>query len=316
MRIFRHYTEFPPAFRGGVVALGNFDGVHLGHQAVIGAVLAAARLNRAVSGVMTFEPHPRSVFRPDQPPFRLTPFRIKSRLIEALGVDYLLMQHFDLAFAAHTAREFVDTVLVRSLGVSQVVVGYNYVFGHGRQGDVQVLREMAAEFGFAVTTIDPIAVEDGTVHSSSRIRRALQAGQPREAARLLGRDWEIEGRVERGDQRGRTIGFPTANIELDGYLSPAAGVYAVRAGVDLGSATQWLPGVANFGRRPTFGKAGVLLEVHLFDFSGDLYGRHLRVALVDFLRPERKFSGLDALKAQIQEDCKAARGALAARPTP
>ena len=261
---------------------------------------------------MTFEPHPRSVFNPGQPTFRLTPFRIKARLIEALGLDYLVMQQFDLDFAAHTARNFVEEALVRGLGVAHVVVGYDYVFGRGRAGNVDLLKEMAAKFGFGLTSIAPVESADGIVYSSTRIRDALTAGRPREAASLLGRDWEIEGRVEHGDQRGRVMGFPTANIELAEYLHPATGVYAVRAGIDRGEATQWLPGVANFGRRPTFDEQDILLEVHLFDFDGDLYGRHLRVRLVDYLRGERKFTGLDSLKSQIEEDCQAARRSLAA----
>jgi riboflavin kinase / FMN adenylyltransferase len=310
MRIFRHYTELPKAIHGGVLALGNFDGVHLGHQRVINLARAAAEKGMAC-GVMSFEPHPRAVFNPGLPPFRLTPFRIKARLIEALNLDFLLMQHFDLAFATHTPKQFVDEVLVQGLGVSQVVVGYDYAFGKGRAGNVKQLQEMAASRGFTVSCVDPVTTEDGLICSSSRIREALVDGRPREAARLLGRDWEIEGRVEHGDQRGQQLGFPTANIALDEYLRPAAGVYAVRAGVDHGGATRWLSGVANLGLRPTFGKTDTLLEVHVFDFDGDLYGRHVRVALVEFLRPERKFDGIDSLKAQIVQDCAAARQVLA-----
>ena len=311
MRIFRHYSELPAAVRGGVVALGNFDGVHLGHQTVIGTALAMARERLVAGGVMTFEPHPRALFAPDLPPFRLTPFRIKARLIEALGADFLLMQHFDRAFAAHTAAQFIDEVLIGALGIAHAVVGYDYSFGRGREGTVETLMAAAGRAGFGVTRIGQVNAEDGDVYSSNRVRLALQGGRPQEAARLLGRPWEIEGRVEKGDRRGRLIGFPTANIELADYLRPASGVYAVRAGVDRGGATQWLPGVANIGHRPTFDKADVLLEAHLFDFDGDLYGRHLRVALVEFLRPERRFDGLEALKAQIAEDCRAAREVLA-----
>ncbi len=310
MRIFRHYAELPAAIRGGVVALGNFDGVHLGHQTVIGTALAAAREKRVACGVMSFEPHPRMVFNPSLPPFRLTPFRIKTRLIEALGVDYLLMQHFDLEFAAHSAEDFIDEVLIKGLGVVHLVVGYDYAFGHDRRGNPAMLKDRAAQGVFGVTCIGPVTAEDGAVYSSSRIREALQSGHPHEAARLLGRDWEIEGRVEHGDGRGHAVGFPTANIEMADYLHPAHGVYAIRAGVDRGGATQWLPGVANFGSRPTFGKTNQLLEVHLFGFDGDLYGRHLRVALVEFLRPERKFPDINALKTQIEEDCQAARRLL------
>lgn len=311
MRILRHYVEFPALLRGGVVALGNFDGVHLGHQKVIGTAKSLAGAKQVACGVMSFEPHPRELFKPSAVPFRLTPFRIKARLIEALGLDFLVMQRFDREFASHTAEEFIFQVLVAGLGVSHVVVGYDYVFGRGRTGNVALLEEMADRCGFGVTCIDPVEAEDGILYSSTRIREALTSGLPREAARLLGRNWEIEGRVEHGDKRGRTIGFPTANIEMAEYLHPATGVYAVMAGIDRGGATEWRPGVANFGKRPTFDDQDVLFEVHLFDFDGDLYGRHLRVGLVEYLRPERKFSGLQALKAQIEEDSQAARHLLA-----
>ena len=316
MRIFRHHTELPAEARGGVVALGNFDGVHLGHQAVIGTALRVARDARAPCGVMTFEPHPRAVFNPALPPFRLTPFRIKARHIEALGVDYLFMQHFDLHFATYSAERFVEEVLVAGLAVSNVVVGYDYVFGHGRKGNCDLLRELADKHGFSSTCVAPVCGPDHEVYSSTRVRDLLVAGRPAEAARLLGRYWEVEGRVEAGDRRGRTIGFPTVNIRLGEYLHPATGVYAVRAGVDRGGDTVWLDGVANFGNRPTFGGGDVLLETHLFDFDGNLYGQHLRVALVEHLRPETKFAGIDDLKRQIAEDCGRARAVLSAHDFP
>jgi len=311
MRIFRHFAELPDAVRGGVVALGNFDGVHRGHQAVIGKALELAKGWGAPAGVMTFEPHPRSVFLPDQPPFRLTPFRIKARLIEALGVDFLLMQHFDKAFAAHSADEFVQQVLIEGLGARAVVVGYDFCFGKARSGNVARLREQKEFETFAV---DAQGGADGQVFSSNMIRQSLLDAKPERAAEILGRLWEIEGRVETGDQRGRTIGFPTANLHLADYLRPANGVYAVRAGIDHGSDTIWHDGVANLGRRPTFDKQDVILEAHLFDFDGDLYGRHLRVALAGHIRPERKFDGLSALKAQIVEDCDTARSILSKAP--
>lgn len=313
MRIFRHYDEIPAEYRGGVLALGNFDGVHRGHQAVIGKARDRAREAGVPSGVMTFEPHPRRLFQPDLPPFALTPFRIKARHIEALDVDYLYVQHFDRAFASKTAEQFVDEVLYAGLGVSHVVVGADYCFGYKRSGNVTFLRQKAAVLGFGVTSVEAVRDEQGEPYSSTRVRDALRNGNPREAARLLGRPWEIEGRVEHGDRRGRTIGFPTANIPLGDFLRPAAGVYAVRAGVDRGSDTEWRDGVANFGRRPTFDKKDELLEVHLFDFMGDLYHSHLRVQLVEFLRPERRFDGLEALKAQIGKDAEDARRLLAGR---
>lgn len=310
MRLFRHFTELPEEARGGVVALGNFDGVHLGHQAVIGRALEIAREQGAPAGVTTFEPHPRSVFKPDQPPFRLTPLRIKARHIEALGADYLYMQHFDLDFARLSAEEFVEKVLVTGLGVRHVVVGYDYVFGRARGGNVERLREMAAAHGFAVTDVPPVHAHDGEICSSTRIREFLRAGQPAEAARLLGYCWEIEGRVEPGEQRGRGIGFPTVNLPLGEYLRPAPGVYAVRAGRDQGGATLWHDGVANLGHRPTFGGGDMVLEAHLFDVDEDLYGQHMRVALVEHLRPERKFDNIEALKRQIVQDAAMARRVL------
>ncbi|WP_083875651.1 bifunctional riboflavin kinase/FAD synthetase [Caenispirillum salinarum] len=314
MRIFRHYEEVSPDVRGAVIALGNFDGVHRGHRVVLGTALRIARETGAPAAAMTFEPHPRMVFRPDLEPFRLTSFRTKSRHIAALGLDFLYAQHFDTAFASKTAEDFVRDVLVAGLGVSHVVVGADYVFGKGRQGDVAFLRQMAADHGFDVTSVGSVTAEDGTIYSSTNIRGALRDARPRDAARLLGRFWEIEGRVEHGDKRGRTIGFPTANVSIGELLRPAVGVYAVRAGVDAGENTVWMDGVANFGRRPTFDKQTLLLEVHLFDRQIDLYGEHLRVALVDHLRGERKFSGLEELKAQIQRDEAEARRILATLP--
>lgn len=316
MRLIRHCGELPPDLKGCVVALGNFDGVHKGHQAVIHTARRIAAELGAPLAVMSFEPHPRSVFRPDQPPFRLTPFRVKARLIEALGADLLIMQHFDAAFASLTAPDFVDSILVNGLAARHVVVGYDYVFGKGRQGTGAMLQKMADGGRFGFTSVPPEIAPDGDVYSSTRVREFLLGGQPAEAAKLLGHYWEVEGRVEHGDARGRTIGFPTANFALGEYQRPATGVYAVRAGVDLGGATVWHNGVANFGRRPTFDKTDEVLEVHLLDTTIDLYGKHLRVALIDFLRPELKFSGLAALKAQIEADAQAARDLLTARHFP
>ncbi|CAA7612485.1 bifunctional riboflavin kinase/FAD synthetase [Magnetospirillum sp. SS-4] len=313
MRLIRHCGEFNPEHRGCVVALGNFDGVHLGHQAVILTARRIARDMGVPHAVMTFEPHPRTLFHPDQPPFRLTPFRVKARLIEALGIDLLLQQHFDLAFAGITASQFIDEQLVQCLGARHVVVGYDYVFGKGRQGTGAFLQKTGEERGFGVTVVPPETAPSGVIYSSTQVRECLLNARPDDAARLLGHYWEIEGRVEHGDARGRILGFPTANLRLGEYQHPAAGVYAVRAGIDKGGATVWHDGVANFGRRPTFDKTDELLEVHLLDFDEDLYGRHLRVALIEHIRPERKFSGLDELKAQIAADVETGRTLLAGR---
>jgi riboflavin kinase/FMN adenylyltransferase len=313
MKIFRNHHPLLPAARGAVVALGNFDGIHKGHQAVIGRAAAEAREVGAKLGLLTFEPHPRSVFRPDDLPFRLTPFRSKAILLCELGVDLLFNLRFNRALAARTAEDFIRDVLVDGLGISRAVVGYDFVFGNRRRGNAALLAEMGEKLGFGVSIVEP-AGEGEELYSSTRIRTLLQSGAPRDAAALLGREWQIHGRVEHGDERGRTIGFPTANLHLADYLRPAAGVYAVRAGFDRPGADPggaWYAGVANFGTRPTFAGTDLRLEVHLFDFAGDLYGRHLRVALVDYIRPERKFAGLDDLKAQIAKDALQARQILA-----
>jgi riboflavin kinase/FMN adenylyltransferase len=202
-------------------------------------------------------------------------------------------------------------VLVAGLGISEAIVGYDFVFGHRRRGDAALLSRMGKALGFGVTVLEPVQ-HDSEIYSSTRIRHLLVEGRPRDAAALLGRAWEIDGRVEQGDRRGRTIGFPTANIELADYLRPAGGVYAVRAAIGRGG--DWHDGVANLGMRPTFGGSDLRLEVHLFDFAGDLYGRHLRVALVDYIRPEQKFPGLEALKAQIAADAARARTILTEYP--
>jgi len=304
--VFDDWQALPAEWTGGVIALGNFDGVHKGHQALIARAKAQARALDAPLVALTFEPHPRRYFVPDTGPFRLTLPPAKVRLLGEHGVQAVLAQRFDPGFAAISAEAFVDNVLLQGMGARHVVCGYDFTFGARRSGNVERLREMAAERAFGVTVLDPV-MHEGEIYSSTRIREALRAGWASEASELLGHHWEIEGAVEQGDQRGRTIGFPTANVALGEHLRPRFGVYAVRALVD----GRWRDGVANLGRRPTVGKLQENFEVHLFDFAGDLYGQVLRVAIVDFIRPEMKFSGLDALKAQIANDCQAARGILA-----
>ncbi|MEQ8389049.1 MAG: bifunctional riboflavin kinase/FAD synthetase [Alphaproteobacteria bacterium] len=313
MKIFRHHTGLPPEARGGCVAVGNFDGVHLGHQQVIRTARETAREKGLRFSVLTFEPHPRRHFQPDAPPFRLTPFRLKARYMEALGVEFLVAVHFDAALAGLTADAFITDVLAGGLEARHLVVGYDFVFGRDRGGSADLLMAGADSHGFTVTAVSAVAGPNGEVYSSTRAREYLRRGEVGPAAALLGRWWEVEGRVEQGDARGRTIGFPTANLFLDEQLRPAMGVYAVRAGVDRGEETVWYDGVANFGKRPTIGTAHSSLEVHLFGFDADIYGEHLRVQLIDFLRGEVKFDGLDALKAQISKDCARARAVLARR---
>ena len=310
MRLFRSYLHLPETARGAVVVLGNFDGLHRGHLAVIGQGAAIARTLGAPLAVLTFEPHPRSVFRPEEPPFRLTPLRIKERQLEAVGIDLLVIVHFDQAFLHRDAGNFVSEVLVGGLGIRHAVAGTAFHFGHHRTGDMALLAQLGQDYGFGVTGVGLMHDEGGAPLSSTRVRQALQSGRPREAELVLGRAWEVVGRVETGARLGRTLGFPTANLSLGEYLRPALGVYAVRAGIDAGLATRWHNGVANFGRRPTVGGLDERLEVHLFDLDEDLYGKHLRVQLIDYLRPERRFDGLDALKAAIAADAAAARRCL------
>lgn len=307
---FDHWSQTPERWKGGVVALGNFDGVHRGHQALLARAAEIARPLKAPVVALTFEPHPRRFFVPDTGPFRLTLPPAKVRLLAQYGVEAVLAQRFDQAFAAVSADAFLDDVLLGGLGARHVVCGYDFTFGNRRGGNVEMLREkgpgLGVGRGFGVTVLDPV-MREGEIYSSTRIREALRAGMASEAAELLGHPWEIEGPVEQGDKRGRTIGFPTANVALGEHLRPRFGVYAVRALLER----NWLPGVANLGRRPTVGKLQENFEVHLFDFADDIYGRTLRVALVDFIRPEMKFASLDQLKAQIAADAAAASALLA-----
>ncbi|MEQ8347341.1 MAG: bifunctional riboflavin kinase/FAD synthetase [Sneathiellaceae bacterium] len=311
MRILRHTAEASAAVRGGVAVLGNFDGVHRGHQALLELGRTRATELGAPLIVVTFEPHPRSFFAPAAPPFRLTSLRSKARLLAALGVDAVFALHFDAALSRMSANAFVDDLLARDLGLRHVVVGYDFSFGHRRAGNAERLRLGGEEHGFGVDVVDPVG-EGVLVYSSTRIREALGEGQVLKAAQQLGHWWEIDGRIEKGDQRGRTIGFPTANVAMGEHLQPRFGVYAVRAMLDGGPHPQeWLPAVANLGRRPTFDKENVTWEVHFLDLQADLYGLHVRTALVDFIRPEQKFGGLEALKAQIAADAQTARDRLA-----
>jgi len=312
MRIFRHYHDIPDAFKGAAVALGNFDGVHRGHQALIGEAGRIAKAHGAPFGVIAFEPHPQEFFRPQSESFRLTPFRTKARLIAELGADAMFALSFDAEMAKKQAHEFVAEVLVSGLGVSAIVVGEDFQFGKGRTGNVTSLTEMGKQHGFEVKVFEPVTAEGHEKISSTRIREALKQGRPEEAADLLGHWWSVEARVEHGDARGRTIGFPTANMRNDDFLRPAYGVYAVRATViEDDKPVARYDGVANFGVRPMYKIETPLLETFLFDFSGDLYGKHLSVELVHYIRPEAKLDGLEALKAQIAKDSDAARAALA-----
>ncbi len=314
MRIFRHFDDVPDAFKGAVVAIGNFDGVHKGHQALIAEARKHAEGLGAPLAVMAFEPHPQEFFRPRPDSIRLTPLRVKARLLAELGVDVLFALTFDASMATRTAPEFMRDVLVKGLGIKGVVVGPDFEFGKGRGGNLQTLREMGAELGFSVTCFDML-VTDGAKISSTRIRETLKVARPEEAAMLLGRWWAVEARVEHGDKRGRTLGFPTANMHLGHCYAPAFGVYAVRVAImDNDIEVSRHDGVANFGIRPMYQTAVPLMEAHLFDFDGDLYGKHLMVELISWIRPESKFENVPALVTQISKDAQRAREILARAP--
>jgi riboflavin kinase/FMN adenylyltransferase len=312
MQLYRHFERIPESGRGAVVAIGNFDGVHRGHQAVIDAARERARQLGAPLGVMTFEPHPRLFFQPDQAPFRLTAFRTKARLLRALGVERLYALPFTGALAGLAPEEFVTRVLCRGLGIRHLVVGDNFRFGRKRAGDVALLQALGQRHGFGTSILQPVGGSVAAAYSSTQVRAYLREGKATRAALMLGRYWEIEGRVRHGAKRGRDFGFPTANLRLQAnLLRPAFGIYAVRAVLgDVGPTTPWLPGVANLGIAPMYGYEEPLLEAHLFDYSRDLYGAHLRVALVDYLRPEQRFSDVEALKTQMAEDSRRARETL------
>ena len=298
----------PQALRGAVLALGNFDGFHLGHQAVVGRAVARGAHERRPVIVATFDPHPVRHFKPDAAPFRLTTLDQRQRMFAAAGADAMLVFGFDGALASTTAEDFVSELLAKRIGASAVVTGEDFTFGARRGGNAAVLRELGAAHGIAAETVAPVLL-NGEAVSSSRIREALKAGDPGTATRLLTRPFAIEGVVVHGDKRGRELGWPTANVELGSYQRPAYGIYAVRVRLDDGSEHD---GVANLGVRPMFDPPKELLETVLFDWDGDLYGRTIEVALHHYIRPEMKFDGMDALKAQM--DARRGRGAAAAFP--
>ena len=305
MRIFHDWRELPADARGATVALGNFDGVHRGHTEVIKAAHAARP--KVPLGVLTFEPHPREHFRPDDPPFRLTLSAERAEALAALGVALIYELRFDHEFSLMTAEDFVGEVLHKGLGARHLVCGPDFAFGRRRGGGTDFLAKRAEALGMGLTLVPLLADGAGPI-SATRIRRVLQDGYPERATADLGRPWTIRGVVAHGDARGRTIGFPTANIALGRHLEPARGVYAVTARLPDG---QWYRGVANIGRRPTVNEGPESrLEVNIFDFDGDLYGAELSVALHAYIREERRFPGLDALKVQIAADAGEARRLL------
>jgi riboflavin kinase / FMN adenylyltransferase len=297
----------PEAFKGSIVALGNFDGFHLGHQAVVSRAVARAFHERRPVIVATFDPHPVKFFKPDLPPFRLTNLDQRERLFSHAGADAMLVFEFNRELASMDAEQFVSDVLAQQIGAAGVITGDDFSFGKGRAGDVALLKTMGSEHGIAAEAV-PQVVLDGERISSGRVREALIAGDTGKATHMLTRDYAIEGVVQRGDARGRKLGYPTANLDLGDYQRPKYGIYATRVTLEDG---REIPGVASLGVRPTFEPPLELLEAHLFGFDGDLYGQTIEVALHAFIREEKKFDGIDALVAHMNEDEAAARRLLA-----
>ncbi len=306
-----HRDSIPQDLRGAVVALGNFDGFHLGHQHVVREAVEWAKSEGRPAVVATFDPHPVRHFAPHVPPFRLTTLEQRNELFRAAGADAMLVFDFDDDLAAMSAERFVRDLLAGNIGAGGVVTGEDFTFGKGRGGNVQVLRDVGATCGIEARAIGPVG-ESGQVVSSSRIRDALKAGECDVAARLLTRPFTVRGTVIHGDKRGRDLGYPTANIDMGAYLRPRFGIYAVTGRVI--ATGQHLQGAANLGVRPSFDPPKELLEPYFFDFSGDLYDQEIDVAFHHFLRPEAKFDDLDALKRQMEEDCARARDLLGGRP--
>ncbi len=311
MQVIRGYSDVPPALGASVLAIGNFDGVHRGHQALLLETLAVARRLGRPAGAMVFEPHPRLFFRPDEPLFALTSLEEKLRLFRALQLDFAAVIAFDAAIAGMAPAPFVDTVLVSGLKVAHVVIGYDFYFGKARAGTPETMRELGARHGFGVTVIPPQA-EAGEVFSSSAVRARLSSGDVRGAAIELGHYWRVSGVVTGGARLGTGMGFPTANIRLSPGTALGHGIFAVRVGLtEPDSRRRTLQGAAYFGQRPTFDNGAPVLETFLFDFDGDLYGREIEIEFIAFVRPDQRFPGMEALMVQMDKDCHRARELLA-----
>lgn len=311
MKRHQGYQGIPAEDRGAAAAIGNFDGVHLGHQSVIDLARAAAEARKAPLGIVTFEPHPRRFFMPDMPPFRLMTAVARAHRLEKLGVDQLYELPFDADLAKLSPETFVRKVLVAGLGLRHLVAGADFRFGKGRSGDIELIREMEAETGLSVT-VAPLVRDSTGDCSSTAIRKALTEGDPQAAARMLGHWHRVEGLVQHGDKRGRHLGFPTINLWMDDLHQPRFGVYAVMVDVLTGPHQGRFAGCASIGERPTFGQNRPNLEVYLMDFGGDLYGAEVSVALVAFQRPELRFDSVDALVEQMHRDVAEAQDRLQA----
>ncbi len=313
MENLRNYRNVPAALKGASLALGNFDGVHRGHQVVLQAAMDAAKQTGALAGAMVFEPHPRRFFHPELPFFDLTTLEVKQHLLADFGLDLTIAIPFNDELADMSADRFIEDVLVAGLGVSHIVTGYDFAYGKGRSGNIETLRRAGEKHGFGVTIIRPVTEGGHEVISSSGVRAALRAGKPREAAQLLGHWWSVAGKVKKGHGRGKSMGYPTANIHLHEGCEPKMGIYAVRVflGDKQGKAFRRIDGAAYFGASPTFGGLEPLLEPFLFDFDGDLYGHRIEVEFIEYLRGDARFDSAEDLKRQIDNDCARTREVLA-----
>jgi len=300
------YTDLAASDKGAVIALGNFDGLHRGHQAVIAEAKSIANGLNAPLGIGLFRPHPFRYFKPGAPPFRLMSADVRAEIMPSLGVDHLYELPFDEALREMDDAQFVERVLHQGLGIKHVVVGEDYGFGKNRCGDVESLKRLCEERGIGVTPMKPVGLHAlYGKYGSTEIRKALQQGDVFHAAHMLSRPWIVDGIVQQGQQRGRTINFPTANLEFADLVRPKFGVYCVE--VKLAGSDDWIPAIANTGNRPTVGGEEARLEVHIFDFDRDIYGQHIQVRFRSFIRPEQKFESFDHLRAQIERDCIGAK---------
>lgn len=307
MSVFDSLSTMPEKAKGHVIAVGNFDGVHLGHQALLREARAIAKKNNKELGVLTFEPHPRKLFRPDEPPFRITPPAIKQRLLKDSGVDFIVSLDFNWDFASQSAEDFVQNILIKSLNANHVVIGDDFKFGQLRKGNAQTIKDA----GVSVTTLSPVGENTEQKYASSTIRNFLRMGDIGAANKILGWPWEMVGTIVRGDRRGHGLGYPTANVPLDDILHPAYGVYATW--VQIEGEDVWRPAATNIGIRPMFEIKAGQVEAHILDFEDrDIYGRTLRVRPIQRLRGEAKFGSLDDLIAQMGKDCTQAKAILMA----
>ena len=310
MRIFRNYNTLPKAFHQATIAIGNFDGVHLGHKSLIKKAHEISIHRKMPCAVLTFEPHPKSFFNVSQKPFRLTPFRVKLLEIEQLGLDAVIVIRFDKSLAQQRAEDFIYDVLVKGLRVGHVVVGYDFRFGYNREGNCDLLLNMGGKLGFGFTAVKPIINSKKIIYSSTSIRRSIAVGDLENAKFNLGRSFSIHGRVIHGEKLGRTLGFPTANIELKNCVKPKFGVYAVTLQVCNFHDDRVFQGVASVGNRPTVDGKNELLEVFIFDFNEDIYGKQVKISLIKFIRPEKKFDSLNNMVDEMKVDSETARKIL------